>query len=113
MRGSLACLTDDVEWEIPGRFHVRGKEEFDKHIVDEGFVDNPAITATRLTEGDDVVVAEGTVRTQRGAVAVWAHGNALFMTGGKYSTEKRGETVFAYYNDVWRMRPVTDSRTQP
>lgn len=70
MRGSLACLTDDVEWEIPGRFHVRGKEEFDKHIVDEGFVDNPAITATRLTEGDDVVVAEGTVRTQRGAVAV-------------------------------------------
>ena len=23
----LSCLTDDVEWEIPGAFHVRGKEE--------------------------------------------------------------------------------------
>lgn len=61
----LSCLTDDIEWEIPGAFHVRGKEEFAKHIVDEGFVDNPAITVTRLTEADDVVVAEGSVRTQR------------------------------------------------
>lgn len=61
----LSCLTEDVEWEIPGVFHVRGKEEFDKHIVDEGFVANPAITLTRLTEGNDVVVAEGSVRTQR------------------------------------------------
>jgi ketosteroid isomerase-like protein len=61
----LSCLTDDVEWEIPGAFHVRGKDEFDTHIVDEGFVTNPAITVTRLTEGDDVVVAEGSVRTQR------------------------------------------------
>ena len=31
----LACLTDDVEWEIPGAFHIRGKEAFDKHIEDE------------------------------------------------------------------------------
>ena len=61
----LSCLTDDIEWQIPGAFHVRGKEEFDKHIVDEGFVGNPAITVTRLTEGNDVVVAEGSVRTQR------------------------------------------------
>ena len=61
----LSCLTNDVEWEIPGAFHVRGKEEFDKHIVDEGFVGNPAITVTRLTEANDVVVAEGSVRTQR------------------------------------------------
>ena len=61
----LSCLTDDVEWEIPGAFRVRGKEEFDKHIVDESFVDHPAITVTRLTEDNDVVVAEGFVRTQR------------------------------------------------
>jgi ketosteroid isomerase-like protein len=61
----LSCLTDDVEWEIPGVFHVRGKEAFDKHIVDEGFVDRPAITVTRVTEDNDVVVAEGSVRTQR------------------------------------------------
>jgi hypothetical protein len=40
----------------------------------------------------------------RGGVAVWAHGDALFMTGGKYSTVRNGETVFEYYSDVWRMR---------
>ena len=61
----LSCLTADVQWEIPGAFHVQGKEEFDKHIVDEGFMGSPAITITRMTEGNDVVVAEGTVRTQR------------------------------------------------
>jgi ketosteroid isomerase-like protein len=61
----LSCLTDDVEWEIPGAFHVRGKEAFDTHIVDENFVANPAITVTRLTEESNVVVAEGSVRTQR------------------------------------------------
>ena len=61
----LSCLTDDVEWEIPGVFHARGKEEFDKQIENDGFVGSPAITATRLTEENDVVVAEGSVRTQR------------------------------------------------
>jgi uncharacterized protein len=61
----LSCLTDDVEWVIPGAFHTRGKEAFAGHIVDEGFVGSPAIAVTRLTEDDDVVVAEGSVRTQR------------------------------------------------
>src|SRR5688572_1324975 len=61
----LSCLTDDVEWEIPGVFRARGQEEFAKHIVDDGFVARPAISVTRLTEADDVVVAEGSVRTQR------------------------------------------------
>ena len=31
----LSCLTDDVEWVIPGAFHVHGKDEFAGHIVDE------------------------------------------------------------------------------
>jgi ketosteroid isomerase-like protein len=61
----LSVLTDDVEWEIPGVFYVRGKEQFNQHIVDEGFIDRPAITVTRLTEQNDVVVAEGLVRAQR------------------------------------------------
>jgi ketosteroid isomerase-like protein len=61
----LSCLTDDVEWEIPGLFQIRGKEAFDKHIEDDGFVGSPAITVTRLSEEDDVVVAEGSVRAQR------------------------------------------------
>ena len=66
----LACLTDDVEWLVPGAFHVRGKQEFDTHIVDEGFVGSPLITVSRLTEEDDVVVAEGSVRTERSDGAV-------------------------------------------
>ncbi len=58
----LSCLTDDGEWVIPGAFHVRGKDDFARHIVDEGFVGHPLITVSRLTEEDDVVVAEGSVR---------------------------------------------------
>ena len=61
----LSCLTDDVEWEIPGAFHAIGKEAFDKEIENAAFVGSPTITLTRMTEENDVVVAEGTVRTQR------------------------------------------------
>ena len=61
----LSTLTDDVEWELPGAFHARGKGEFGTHIVGDDFVGSPAITVTRLIEEDDVVVAQGTVRTQR------------------------------------------------
>ena len=45
----LSCLTDDVEWVIPGAFHVRGKDDFAKHIVDEGFIGHPLITVSRLS----------------------------------------------------------------
>jgi ketosteroid isomerase-like protein len=63
--GEVFCLTDDVEWDIPGVFHVQGKAEFAKHILDEGFAPHPAITLTRLIESGDVVVAEGSVRAGR------------------------------------------------
>lgn len=39
----------------------------------------------------------------RGGVAAWSAGGALYVTGGKYSYEKGGETHFVYSNDVWRM----------
>ena len=61
----LSCLTDDARWLIPGVFDVRGKDGFERHIVDEGFADRPQITVTRLIEADDVVVAEGSVRAPR------------------------------------------------
>jgi ketosteroid isomerase-like protein len=61
----LSCLTDDVEWDIPGAFHVFGKEAFDAEIENEGFVGHPAIAVTRMTEENDVVIAEGTVRAQK------------------------------------------------
>jgi ketosteroid isomerase-like protein len=61
----LACLTDDVEWEIPGAFRLTGKQAFDKEIENEAFIGRPVIEVTRMTEENDVVVAEGSVRTQR------------------------------------------------
>ena len=61
----LACLTDDVEWRIPGMFEVRGKEAFARHIVDEGFTGQPQIEVTRTLECGDLVVAEGRVRAPR------------------------------------------------
>ena len=81
----LSCLTDDVEWVIPGAFHVRGQQEFDRHIVDDGFVGSPSITVSRLTEEGDVVVAEGSVRTERseGAVMNLAMCDVFEMRGGK------------------------------
>ena len=61
----LSCLTDDVVWKIPNAFETKGKAAFATHIVDEGFRGRPGITVARLIEGDDVVVAEGTVRAER------------------------------------------------
>ena len=61
----LSCLSDDVEWHIPGFFHVRGRDEFGRHIVDEGFAGSPEISVTRWIEALDVVVIEGTVRAPR------------------------------------------------
>lgn len=61
----LSCLTDDVEWVIPGAFHLRGKEAFDGEIENDAFVGRPTIGVTRLVEEADVVVAEGTVRSAR------------------------------------------------
>jgi ketosteroid isomerase-like protein len=81
----LACLTDDVEWLIPDAFHIHGKDAFDQHIEDPGFVGRPAITVTRMTEADEVVVAEGTVRTQRtdGAILNLAFCDVFEMSGGR------------------------------
>lgn len=39
----------------------------------------------------------------RGGVAAWTNGADLFVTGGKFSYEKAGQTIFVYSNDVWRM----------
>ncbi|HEY5893699.1 MAG TPA: nuclear transport factor 2 family protein [Chthoniobacterales bacterium] len=61
----LGCLTEDVEWVIPGAFHLRGKEAFDKEIENSAFVGSPTIRVTRMTEENDVVVAEGSVRCSR------------------------------------------------
>lgn len=64
-REVLSCLTDDVEWLIPGLFHIKGKEAFDKAIENEEFIGSPSISVSRMIEEDSVVVAEGTVRSAK------------------------------------------------
>lgn len=57
----LSCLTDDVIWEIHGHQKLQGKENFDAEIENEGFEGKPEITLNRMTEENNVVIAEGTV----------------------------------------------------
>jgi ketosteroid isomerase-like protein len=61
----LSCLTDDIEWFMPGVFHLVGKEAFDKEIENDAFIGSPTINVTRMTEENNVVIAEGTVRAAR------------------------------------------------
>lgn len=81
----LACLTDDVEWEMPGAFHLVGKAAFDDEIENDAFVASPTITITRMTEENDVVVAEGSVRTERkaGGFLNGVFCDVFVMQGGK------------------------------
>lgn len=61
----LSCLTEDVEWDMPGAFHLVGKHAFDKEIENPAFVGSPTITVTRMVEENDVVIVEGQVRAKR------------------------------------------------
>lgn len=55
----LACLTDDVVWDLPGYKHLTGKVAFEAEIVGEGFEPNPELHLDRTVEEGDVVVAIG------------------------------------------------------
>lgn len=81
----LSCVTDDVVWEIPGMFRSEGRAAFNDHIVDPGFAGNPVITVTRMTEEDDVVIAEGTVLVRRddGTLVPLAFCDVFEMKDGK------------------------------
>ena len=57
----LSCLADDVEWVIPGMSHTKGKADFHKQIESEGIA-SCTITVTRMTEENNVVIAEGIVQ---------------------------------------------------
>lgn len=78
----LSCLTEDVIWVFPGLYRHEGKEAFDKEIENEHFTGKPTISVTRLTEQEDVVIAEGTVQ-------------AAFKAGGMLN---------AVFCDVFEMR---------
>ena len=61
----LSCLTEDVEWEIPGMFSIVGKNSFEKEIENDAFVGNPIVTVSRLVEENNVVIAEGKVLAKK------------------------------------------------
>ena len=78
----LSCLTEDVTWYIPGAFNISGKDAFDKEIENENFVGSPAIEIIRMVEENDIVVAEGSVK----------------------STMKNGGKLDALFCDVFHMQ---------
>ena len=59
----LACLTDDVVWDLPGYAHLVGKDAFDQEIENDDFVGSPTLTVDRLIEEADAVVAIGNGET--------------------------------------------------
>jgi uncharacterized protein len=97
----LSCLTDDVVWDLPGAFHLEGKEAFANEIRNDAFQGDPAIAVVRMTEENGVVVAEGTVRTQKksGGFMNLAYCDVFEMREGKirrlisYVVEVKGGDV--------------------
>lgn len=60
----LSCLTDNIMWDMPGYFHLEGKEAFDKEIENENFVGSPTIEVIRMIEENNIVVTEGAVQAR-------------------------------------------------
>ena len=67
----LACLTDDVAWDLPGYRHLEGKDAFDGEIENEEFTGSPKLTVDRMIEEGEAVVAigsgEGTHKSATGS----------------------------------------------
>jgi len=61
----LACLTDDVVWDLPGFRHLQGKTDFDGEIENAAFSGHPSLHVDRLVEQGDTVVAIGDGRGHR------------------------------------------------
>lgn len=61
----LSCLADKVEWILPGVFHLKGKDAFDKEIENPAFEGKPVIVVTRAIEENNIVITEGTVRAKK------------------------------------------------
>lgn len=80
----LACLTDDVVWDLPGFKHLEGKEAFDGEIEGEGFNGSPELEIDRLIEEGDAVVAVGTgaAPTQDGSTFHFAYNDIFTFRDG-------------------------------
>lgn len=55
----LACLSDDVVWDIYGHHHLEGKDAFDGEIDGGGEGTPVRLETSRLIEEGDTVVALG------------------------------------------------------
>ena len=51
----LACLTDDVVWDLPGFEHLEGKEAFDGEIENEEFTGSPTLVVVAPEPLDGLV----------------------------------------------------------
>jgi uncharacterized protein len=71
----LSCLANEIVWDMPGYFHLTGKEAFDMEIENDNFEGSPAIRITRMVEENNIVVAEGSVQAKIKAGGML---NALF-----------------------------------
>ena len=77
----LACLTDDVVWDLAGYKHLRGRTAFDQEIENDDFVGSPTLTVERVVEDGDTVVATG-----RGEAV---HSRPAPSTGSRSATSSR------------------------
>jgi hypothetical protein len=76
----LSCLTDDVEWDIPGMFHSRGKAAFDQEIENDAFVGHSDIVVTRMIEEENVVMAKARSGRRSATVVSSASGSAMSLS---------------------------------
>lgn len=81
----LACLTDDVAWDMPGYTHLTGKDAFDRAIESDEFVGSPTLTVDRMIEEGDAVVAigDGEATGQGGELHRFAFCDVFTFAGDK------------------------------
>lgn len=58
----LSCLTEDVAWYMPGFIDLKGKTAFAGEIHNDAFTGKPVISISRMSEENNVVIAEGAVK---------------------------------------------------
>jgi ketosteroid isomerase-like protein len=79
----LACLTDDVVWDLPGYRSLAGKEEFAGEIANPEFDGSPELVVDRMIEGADsvVVIGSGGGRRRNGDLHRFAYCDVFTFTG--------------------------------
>ena len=110
-RGAVWSSTDGTDWREETR-SLSNPESFGYSAV--VFDDRLWLVGANRSGGfsNEMLMSEDGRRwtpvsapwSPRGAVATWSDGEALYLTGGKYSRPRPGGgQEFIYSNDVWRM----------